>query len=183
MTMQTKIFNLPLTFEQYEILKQTLLNGEVCILPTDTLYGVMVLAKNAESVQKLNETKQNPKDKPAQILCTLSQAKKLSMQDLPTKIKDGNLTAILKGSSYGVSLSGISSVGLRVPKDEFLQNLMQDLDAPLFASSANLHGLKVCVNQQEIKDTFIGLVPLIILSNKENIKMMIFLRTAAKTLK
>ena len=168
--MKTEVFNLSkITLAQIDFLKTALLSGAPCILPTDTVYGLMVLARAKNAKDILNKTKNNPPAKPAQILCTLKQA-----EILASDIKQleqakphwpGALTAILTASEKGKKYSGIETVGLRVPNYNFLLNLMENLKSPLLASSANLHGQAPCKNTAELLAIFDGLVSCIVLDD------------------
>ena len=48
---------------------ELLKSGQIVALHTDTVYGLTVFAKR-EFLPALNEAKNNPQDKPAQILCS-----------------------------------------------------------------------------------------------------------------
>ena len=77
----------------------------------------------------------------------------------------GALTAILTASKEGKRYSGIDTVGLRVPNSTFLIDLMESLISPLFATSANLHGMPPCKNTAELLAVFDGLVQCIVLDD------------------
>ena len=116
-----------------------------------------------------NKTKNNPPEKPAQILCTLKQAEVLASDikqlEQAKPQWPGALTAILTASEKGKKYSGIETVGLRVPNYDFLLNLMENLKSPLLASSANLHGTPPCKNTAELLAIFDGLVSCIVLDD------------------
>lgn len=169
--MKTEVFNLSkITPAQINFLKTALLSGAPCILPTDTVYGLMVLGsvKNAHDI--LNKAKNNPPQKPAQVLCTLKQAEffaaDIKQFEQAKPHWPGALTAILTASKEGKKYTNLETVGLRVPNSDFLLNLMENLKAPLLASSANLHSVPPCKNTTEILAVFDGLVPCIILDDK-----------------
>lgn len=168
--MKTQVFNLSkITAAQIDFLKINLLSGAPCILPTDTVYGLMVLGSVQNAANILNKTKNNPPQKPAQILCTLEQAKlfaaDFSQFDQAQKLWPGALTAILTASQEGKKYTNIDTVGLRVPNSEFLLKLMKNLKAPLLASSANMHGAAPCKNDAELLAVFDGIVPCIVLND------------------
>lgn len=168
--MKTEVFHLSkMTKKQILFLKTALLSGAPCILPTDTVYGLVVLGRATNARDILNKTKQNPENKPAQILCTLKQAAILAADqnqlEQAKKHWPGALTAILTASKEGKRYSGIDTVGLRVPNNQFLLDLMESLISPLFATSANLHGKAPCKNTAEILAVFDGLVQCIVLDD------------------
>ena len=49
--MNTKI--LKYSKNSIQIMKRSLLNGDVAIIPTDTVYGIAALAKNKKAVDKV----------------------------------------------------------------------------------------------------------------------------------
>lgn len=171
--MKTELLHLSkITKKQISFLKTVLLSGSPCILPTDTVYGLMVLARATNARDILNKTKQNPQDKPTQILCTLKQANILAgdinQLEQAQKYWPGALTAILTASEEGKKYSGLDTVGLRVPNSPFLLDLMENLISPLLATSANLHGQAPCKNTAELLAVFDGLVPCILLDDTAN---------------
>ena len=166
--MKTELLHLnKITKKQLTFLKTVLLSGAPCILPTDTVYGLMVLGRATNAREILNKTKQNPQDKPTQILCTLKQAKILASEqaqiEQAQKFWPGALTAILSASKEGKKYSGLDTVGLRVPNNPFLLDLMENLISPMLATSANLHGQAPCKNTAELLAVFDGIVPCIVL--------------------
>ncbi len=168
--MKTEVFHLSkITKKQLTLLKTALLSGAPCILPTDTVYGLVVLGRVTNARDILNKTKQNPDSKPAQILCTPKQAAILAADqkqlEQAQKHWPGALTAILTASKEGTKYSGLDTVGLRVPNSQFLLELMESLISPLLATSANLHGKPLCKNTAELLAVFDGIVPCIVLDD------------------
>ncbi len=171
--MRTEVFHISkITKRQISVLKTALLSGMPCILPTDTVYGLMVLGRVTKAREILNKIKNNPQDKPTQILCTLKQAAILAADkkqlEQAQKLWPGALTAIMTASKEGKRYSGIDTVGLRVPNSQFLLELMESLISPLLASSANFHGMPPCKNTAELLAVFDGIVPYIVLDDKPN---------------
>ena len=168
--MRTEVFHLSkITKKQMSVLKTALLSGMPCILPTDTVYGLMVLGRVTKAREILNTIKNNPQNKPPQILCTLKQADILAADkkqlEQAHKHWPGALTAILTASEEGKRYSGLDTVGLRVPNSQFLLELMESLISPLLASSANFHGAPICKNTAELLAVFDGIVPCIVLDD------------------
>ena len=171
--MKTEVFHLSkMTKRQLTLLKTALLSGAPCILPTDTVYGLMTLATANKARENLNKIKNNPQNKPTQILCTLKQAEILAdnkdQLEQAQKYWPGALTAILTASKEGKRYSSIETVGLRVPDSQFLLEIMKSLISPLLATSANLHGQTPCKNTSELLEVFDGLVPCIVLDDGPN---------------
>ena len=169
MTMKkTKIFSLnSLTQKDKKYISDALLSGKTVLLPTDTVYGLTAFAKR-EFLPFLNAAKNNPQDKPAQILCSKNTAKILAEPspalNTALKIWPGALTAILRASQAGKVLSGIDTIGLRVPSSKFLEEIFNLCGGALYASSANIHNLPTLENQTDIINVFDGKADIIVIN-------------------
>lgn len=159
--------------ERSHIIK-SLKQGACAVLPTDTVYGVTVCADSPAALDKLNKIKNNPADKPAQVLCTLPQAFELARADaaftaVAQKFWPGALTLVGRSSPKGAAfLNGSPTIGLRVPNSAFALGIMEALQSPLLASSANMHADPVCADEEEILKVFNGRVDIIILNGNIN---------------
>ena len=165
-----------LTAKDKKYISVALLNGKTAILPTDTVYGLAVFAK-PDFLSLLNAVKNNPQDKPAQILCSKDFAKTLAAPspalNAALKIWPGALTAVLKSSAYGKALSRLDTVGLRVPASSFLHDFFKLCGGALYASSANMHNQPALEKQADIIAAFNGKTDIIItngdLKNKPSV--------------
>ena len=153
---------------------KALKQGACAVLPTDTVYGVTVCADYPAALDKLNKIKNNPADKPAQVLCTAKQAFDLAVADkaftaVAQKFWPGALTLVGRSSAMGAAfLNGSPTIGLRVPDNAFVLGIMDALQSPLLASSANMHSDPVCTNEEEILKVFDGRVDIIVLNGNIN---------------
>ena len=143
----------------FEEICSLLEQGNCVILPTDTTFGIVCLAKDKNSLEKLNTAKENPKEKLPQVLCTLSQALKLAEFDARAKkaaktFWPGALTLILKSTAFAKEILPAETIGLRVPNDNLILKIMEKLNCPLFASSANIHGRGYYPDLEIIKKVF-----------------------------
>ena len=159
--MKAKIYN----FADIDIncIAAALKIGAAAVLPTDTVYGLCAAAP-----EKINKIKNNPPGKPPQVLCTIAQAFKLAAPSpqftAAAKLWPGALTLIAAVSPEGRKLmGGEGTIGLRVPDDEFILSLIQKIKAPLFASSANIHGAPVCETEAAVKEVFETAADIIVL--------------------
>jgi L-threonylcarbamoyladenylate synthase len=142
--------------------------GAAAVLPTDTVYGLCAACRARGALDKLNKIKNNPADKPPQILCTQAQALRLALNTesflRAARLWPGALTVVAAASSEAKALlGGASTIGLRVPADDFILNMIELCGGPLFATSANMHGAPVCKTPQEVINTFDGLSDIIVL--------------------
>jgi len=147
------------------LLKQSLDDGNIIAVPTDTVYGLIADAYNEKAVNKIFKTKLRPKKLPLIIfVSSIEEAKKIghfSKYDelLAKAFWPGDLTLIVKRKSNKIFYGHKSSttVGIRIPNHKALQNLLIETKKPLASTSANLHKEKTSKNIKELD----------IISNKE----------------
>uniref|UniRef100_A0A7C4U7U1 L-threonylcarbamoyladenylate synthase n=1 Tax=candidate division WOR-3 bacterium TaxID=2052148 RepID=A0A7C4U7U1_UNCW3 len=135
-----------------------LLEKKIVGFPTDTVYGIgCILDKDA--VNRLREIKKRDKDKPFAILIPdvkWLERFKLYIPDYGKKLIEnmkGPLTILFKildekGLEYIVK---DGKIGIRIPDDEFLRDVMLKIDKPIVATSANISGLKPAISSEELE--------------------------------
>lgn len=122
--------------------------GGLVIIPTETVYGIAVNAKDDKAIERLYEIKKRPRDK----MLSLHVAKKSAIRDyaydipiaaykLIGKFWPGPLTLVLK-SKEGLVTSGQLSrtVGLRMPDNEIALEVIFSSGVPVYCPSANISG-------------------------------------------
>ena len=147
------------------LLKQSLEDGNIIAVPTDTVYGLIADAYNEKAVNKIFKTKLRPKKLPLIIfVSSIEEAKKIghfSKYDelLAKAFWPGDLTLIVKRKSNKIFYGHKSSttVGIRIPNHKALLNLLIETRKPLASTSANSHKGKTPKNIKELD----------IISNKE----------------
>ncbi len=126
--------------------------GELAIIPTDTTYGIICDATNDDAVRKVFLAKKRDFSKPLIILASdIEMVKKYTKKindlekEIITKFWPGALTMLLPKNSLISDLVTSSSplVGIRIPNDKHLQEIIKTLDAPIVATSANISGEEV----------------------------------------
>lgn len=168
---RTHIFKtLDLTPEQTRQAAAAIDGGAVAVLPTDTVYGIGTGAFCESAIQSIYLIKERPATSPFQILTgSLSQARRVAQfspeaEKLAQAYWPGALTAILPPTEEGRPLSrGFAGLGLRVPGNDFLVDLLSRMQAPMACTSANLHGQPVLTDEETILKTFDGKVDFIFL--------------------
>ncbi len=140
----------------------TLKNGGVVVMPTDTIYGILGNAFLPETVERIYEIRQREKEKPCIILISdFSDLEKfnLAITDTEREFVENEkfraLTFILNCENQDLIYldRGTKSLAFRIPKNENLRNLLR-LTGPLIAPSANIAGLKPASNIKEAKEYF-----------------------------
>lgn len=123
--------------------------NEVIGLPTETVYGLAGNAFNAEAVTKIFEVKNRPTFDP--LIVHTSSIERISdfvseipekAQLLAKKFMPGPLTLLLpkKENISDLVTSGLETVAVRIPNHPLAIELLQNLDFPLAAPSANPFG-------------------------------------------
>lgn len=124
-------------------------DGELVAIPTETVYGLAGNALNTNSVLKIFEVKNRPQFDPLIVHVPSIEKAKDYVEEIPEMAQllahtfwPGPLTIVLKRKSIIPDLvtSGLDTVGIRCPQHELTRILLEQLDFPLAAPSANPFG-------------------------------------------
>ena len=122
--------------------------GEVCAIPTDTVYGLAASLDHPAAVRRLAELKGRAAEQPIAVLFD-------AIDDIASHVEDpallervrrfwpGGLTAIVRvhvGFAPPPALSIASTVGLRQPDDALARSVLRACGGALAVTSANRHG-------------------------------------------
>ncbi len=121
--------------------------GNLVITPTDTVYGILTDALNASAVEKVYQAKKRSYNKP--LLLLVSDLKMLEdysagltrlERELVQKYMPGPLTMLLPrdGRIPDEVVNGGLRVGMRIPDQEQLQEVIAKVGHPLVSTSANI---------------------------------------------
>ena len=144
---------------------ETLKNGGVILLPTETVYGIAVDARNKSAVEKIYEIKNRDYSKPLQVMvASLEEAKKIAefnskALELAKKYWPGALTIILKlkPDYLANNFNKINeTVGIRIPNHPMAIEILRHANFPLAVTSANISGENAHVIYEEAKKNFAG---------------------------
>ncbi len=135
-------------------------NGKVCIIPTDTIYGIVALEQFRETVRKIYSIKKRSADKPfIRLIGSIESLSWYTEQAVPPKLLKywpGPLTLIFKGKH-------IPTVAIRYPDNEFLRRIFQRIgNTGIVAPSANVSGSEDIFSCEGLIDTFDGMVDAIV---------------------
>ena len=138
------------------------LDGLVAI-PTETVYGLAGNIYSATAVKRIFDLKQRPSYNPLIVhIGSIEQLHDL-VQDIPEKAKiladkfwPGPLTMVLKKKEIvpDTVTAGKDTVAVRIPNHPVTLELLQLLDFPLAAPSANLFGLISPTQAEHVADYF-----------------------------
>jgi L-threonylcarbamoyladenylate synthase len=146
-------------------------SGEVVAFPTDTVYGVGAHAFLPEAVAALYLAKQRPTTKAIPILVAQIEDIARVTCDIPNvtwqlaeRFWPGGLTLVLPRAEKvpSVVAAGGVTVAVRCPDHSVPLALMENIGAPLAATSANLSGQPSPTTAHQVMEQLARRVPLII---------------------
>jgi len=140
-----------------------ILKGGIVAVPTETVYGLALDPAKEESLKRLYEIKQRAEDLPLSIaLADKSNATSKHFSVLPPfghrlieKFWPGPLTIIYFDKAE-------NKIGIRVPSDPVVSQILTKLNKAVFLTSANLSGSKEAISGLEVENIFDGKVDLIV---------------------
>src|SRR3978361_1818730 len=127
---------------------KVLQSGGIILYPTDTIWGIGCDATNTEAVKKIYQLKQRDEKKSMIILLDSDNKLESYIRDVNPLAYDlieyaeNPLTLVMPGAK-NISenlIAADGSIGLRVTKHQFCQQLIQRLRKPLVSTSANISG-------------------------------------------
>ena len=150
---------------------EVLKNGEVAVMPTDTIYGIVGQAQNVPTVHRIYNLKKRNPDKPCIILISdVHQLEEFSIslsREQKNKLKEywsfnsaqafqPTPTSIIfdcKNEKLSYLHRGTETLAFRLPSSQALRDLLA-LTGPLIAPSANPEGLPSAKNIAGAKKYF-----------------------------
>ena len=163
----TKIINK----DELYIAKEAFDNGELVIFPTETVYGIGANALDEKTVDKIFKAKGRPNNNP--LIVHLKNKDEIAKyayinneieKILIDTFMPGPFTLILQKKKIIPDnvTCGMETVGIRIPIDSTAHNLLDILDYPIAAPSANLSSKPSGTRVEDIYDEFNGKVSIII---------------------
>lgn len=126
--------------QDIEKVKQDLLSSKIVAFPTDTVFGLGCLKGDDEAKEKIYEAKNRSIDKKLPMMvsdfemlkkyCEVTEEIKILLD----KFTPGPITLIMK------YLDSDETVAVRIPNDEWILQLIKEIDKPLLVTSANISG-------------------------------------------
>lgn len=147
--------------------------GKVVAIKTDTVYGLICNAFDREAVAKIYRLKQREKKKPLSIFVKDIDSIRPYIVDenltkrnvnIMEKYWPGALTIIFKKKDdmFSYLTEGSSGIGIRIPNDSYLLELLELCDFPLAETSCNISGEGPYKNADEIREHFGDSIDLIV---------------------
>ena len=127
--------------------------GKTLLYPTDTIWGIGCDARRADAVERLYAIKERDHSKSMLILCAPEQVEcgewRVGSEAWGIESGERPTTFILPSSVWRALLkvpvadnlcAADGSLGIRIPRHAFCQEVIRRLGAPLVSTSANLSG-------------------------------------------
>ena len=126
---------------------ESIKNGAVGVIPTDTIFGVIASVDYPKSFERIYEAKNRPKNKQMiHLVGSVSQLGQLGIElndrqnESLKKIWPGPVSVIFKSdNTLPHSHAETFTIAVRIPKDQWLRDMIKKT-GPIVATSANLSG-------------------------------------------
>lgn len=135
------------------IIAERIKQGEIGVIPTDTIYGIVCSAFNKNSVEKLYKIRKRSKDKPMIVLIGSVNDLKLFNIDAIVKNWPEKTSIVFDCNDFEYLHRGKRSLAFRLPHNKDLIDILK-ISGPIVAPSANIEGGKPAENIKEAKSYF-----------------------------
>lgn len=165
-----KIWNDNPSDKQLEEICDYYKQGNLVLLPTDTLYAVTCDALNAKAIDKICRLKNiNPEKTNLSIICSdISMTSEYARFDneyfrLLKENTPGPFTFIFKASSSLPRVfKGRKTVGIRIPDNKLCREIVKSLGVPLLSTSIEYEDEDYAINPELIAENYDGKVDLFV---------------------
>lgn len=182
--MQTKVWNFDTNISQESFdtslneIKSMYQNGALIAIPTETVYGLGANACDEKAVENIYKAKGRPSDNP--LIIHIHDVKQLShfVESVDDKVKllmdnfwPGPISFILplkKGYLCNKVTGGLNSIAVRMPSHQVARKVLQFVDLPIAAPSANLSGRPSPTTFEHVEHDLNGKIDGIIKSNQSD---------------
>jgi len=139
---------------------EILRKGGVILYPTDTIWGIGCDATNSDAVKRVYEIKQREDSKSMLVLLENPNLILSYIDEMPDVAWDliefaEKPTTIIYDKAKNLPLNLVAddgSIGIRITKEAFTQQLIQRFRKPLVSTSANISGQSSPGNFREISE-------------------------------
>ncbi|HKM93738.1 MAG TPA: L-threonylcarbamoyladenylate synthase [Prolixibacteraceae bacterium] len=154
---------------------EVLRKGGVILYPTDTIWGIGCDATNAEAVQRIYEIKKRQDSMSMLVLLENPNLILSYIEEMPDVAWDlidfaEKPTTIIYDKAKNLAKNLIANdgtIGIRISKEAFTQQLIQKFRKPLVSTSANISGSPSPQNFNEISDEIKSKVDYIVAYRQE----------------
>lgn len=146
-------------------------NGDVVAIPTETVYGLFADATKSEACANIFAAKDRPQDNPLIVhISDYDMLKKVAAEIPEDAMKlaeafwPGPLTIILKKTELipDTTSAGLDTVGIRMPSNPVVLEIISKTGLPLAGPSANRSGRPSPTDAQTVFEDMKGRIPLVL---------------------
>lgn len=171
---QTEVLDVSnITLNYNNIMRGALMlkNGEVVVIPTETVYGLAADAFNEKAIKKVFEIKGRAQDNPLlvhiyKIEQVFDVCKDISREaeKVMNNFWPGSVTLVFnkKDCISSMITAGMKTVGIRFPKCEITRAIIKESGTLLVAPSANISGRPSTTNAEHCYHDLNGKIPFIL---------------------
>lgn len=143
-----------------KIIAERLSKGDIIAFPTDTVFG-LACVMDKDAIRKVYEAKGRDFNKPLPVMCNgLKMIEKIAyVDDRSLKIINifmpGAITIVFKKKEDVDSYitQGLDTIGIRVPDDEWILSLIENIGKPIMVTSANISNSGSLLSYQDVYDS------------------------------
>ena len=164
-----------------------ILNSKVCLLQTDTVFGLICRGDSDVATKKIEDIKHRDHKAFGYFVRDLKMAEKYVVIDNDKKrqyfqsIFPGYFTLIFEATDYaiktmpknafGINKAGKKTLGIRIPKNDFCLQILNDkrITFPLLATSANISKQATPIRYEDVDEEIIKAVDYIYYDNNVNL--------------
>ncbi|MCI6271436.1 MAG: threonylcarbamoyl-AMP synthase [Erysipelotrichaceae bacterium] len=136
--------------KDYKYAVDVLKKDGIIAYPTDTVYGLAIRYNSNKALENLINRKKRPKEKSFPIMVSnLKMLKKVAIvnersEEIINRLMPGALTVVLnKNDETG-------TIAIRMAHEETLKKIIEELNEPIYLTSANLSNYPTCNSPDEI---------------------------------
>jgi len=152
--------------DQLNDIAQVIKQGKMIAIATDTVYGLAIDSTNFSAIENMKIAKGRPEEKPfPMMICSIEQLESVAVvsddhRKVVASFMPGALTIVFKkqDSLSDVVTNGFSTVGIRMPDDDWVLDLITLVGNPLLVPSANISGAPSCTTSAEVLEQLDGLI-------------------------
>ena len=137
---------------QTDEITQALNKGKTVAFGTDTVFGLACIIGNNEAIERIYTQKRREKSKKLPMMFSsvdmMNHYVKISpkTKNLINKFSPGPITYILE------TIDSKETIACRIPNDEWIIDLINKINKPLYVTSANISGEENILKYEEVKD-------------------------------
>ena len=147
-----------------------LIQCEIILYPTDTVWGIGCDATNEIAVAKIYGIKKREEGKSLVILVSSLEMLKQYVNEIPNSLIDvlknpKKPTTIIYKNPKGLAknvMAADKTIAIRLVQDEFCQKLIQKFGKPIVSTSANISGKPTPSTFKEIDPSILGKVDYVV---------------------